>query len=172
MIKMKRLMWPILASAVFVLSLSGPCGALEWGTKELDTEKLAVKFATDVQKGGYQIVTTEELKALMDKKENMLIVDTMPFEDSFKKNHLPGAVNFVFPMEEVGQLDDKTKSEYEKLLGGDKNRVIVVYCGFTKCGRSHNGAMWAKKLGYTNVYRYPGGIKAWMEADYPVGKVQ
>ncbi|NTV43161.1 MAG: rhodanese-like domain-containing protein, partial [Syntrophobacteraceae bacterium] len=43
---------------------------------------------------------------------------------------------------------------------------------FTKCGRSHNGAMWAKKLGYTNVYRYPGGIKAWMEADYPVEKAQ
>jgi rhodanese-related sulfurtransferase len=26
------------------------------------------------------------------------------------------------------------------------------------------------KLGYKNVYRYPGGIKAWMEAAYPVEK--
>jgi rhodanese-related sulfurtransferase len=46
----------------------------------------------------------------------------------------------------------------------------VFYCGFTKCTRSHNGAMWAVKLGYKNVYRYPGGIKAWMEAAYPVEK--
>ncbi len=38
--------------------------------------------------------------------------------------------------------------------------------------RSHNGAAWAKKLGYTNVYRHPRGIKAWLEAGYPVDKVQ
>jgi thiosulfate/3-mercaptopyruvate sulfurtransferase len=46
----------------------------------------------------------------------------------------------------------------------------VFYCGFVKCTRSHNGAMWAVKLGYTNVYRCPGGIKAWDEAGYPVAK--
>jgi rhodanese-related sulfurtransferase len=32
--------------------------------------------------------------------------------------------------------------------------------------------MWAVKLGYKNVYRCPGGIKAWMEAHYAVGKVK
>ena len=58
------------------------------------------------------------------------------------------------------------------MLGPDKDRTIVVYCGFVKCTRSHNGAMWAVKLGYKNVYRYPGGIKAWKEADYPVEKVK
>jgi len=30
--------------------------------------------------------------------------------------------------------------------------------------------MWAVKLGYKNVYRCPGGIKAWDEAGYPVAK--
>jgi len=59
-----------------------------------------------------------------------------------------------------------------KLLGDDKGRLLVFYCGFTKCGRSHNGAWWAKQLGYTNVYRYPGGIKAWGQADYPVAAVR
>jgi rhodanese-related sulfurtransferase len=28
--------------------------------------------------------------------------------------------------------------------------------------------MWAKRLGYTDVYRFPGGIYAWKGADYPV----
>ncbi|MDD3295723.1 MAG: rhodanese-like domain-containing protein, partial [Geobacteraceae bacterium] len=64
------------------------------------------------------------------------------------------------------------KAELVKHLGPDKNRLIVLYCGFTKCTRSHNGAMWAVKLGYKNVYRHPGGIKGWMEADYPVAKVK
>jgi rhodanese-related sulfurtransferase len=144
----------------------------EWGGKEIETEKIAVNFAKEVVKGGYKIVTTEELKSWIDQKKDMLIVDTMPYEDSFKKQHVPRAVQFEFPKEEVSNLDDKTKSAFEKILGPNKDRLIVIYCGFTKCGRSHNGAMWAVKLGYKNVYRYPGGIKAWMEADYSVEKVQ
>ena len=58
------------------------------------------------------------------------------------------------------------------VLGYDKDRPIVVYCGFVKCTRSHNGAAWAVKLGYKNVYRYPGGIFAWKGAKYPTGKVE
>jgi thiosulfate/3-mercaptopyruvate sulfurtransferase len=53
-----------------------------------------------------------------------------------------------------------------------KDKTIVIYCGFVKCTRSHNGAAWAVKLGYTNVYRYPGGIFAWKGADYPIGEVE
>jgi len=48
----------------------------------------------------------------------------------------------------------------------------VIYCGFVKCTRSHNGAVWARKLGYKNVLRYPGGIFAWKGAKYPVQGVE
>jgi rhodanese-related sulfurtransferase len=67
----------------------------------------------------------------------------------------------------MGQAE---KEAFTKLLGPDKDRVLVFYCGFTKCTRSHNGAMWAKKLGYNNAYRCPGGIKGWTEAGFPVEK--
>ena len=87
-------------------------------------------------------------------------------------HHIPGAVQFLFPIPEMTSMDEKTKTDFLKLLGPNKERSLVFYCGFTKCGRSHNGAMWAVKLGYTNAYRCPGGIKAWMEADYPVGKIK
>lgn len=143
-----------------------------WGTKELDTEKIAVNFAKEVARGGYKFVSTEELKSWLDQKKDMLIVDTMPYEDSYKKQHVPGAVQIEFPIPELTQLDEKKKADLEKLLGPNKDRLVVFYCGFTKCTRSHNGAMWAVKLGYKNVYRYPGGIKAWAEADYPVEKVK
>lgn len=141
-----------------------------WGAKEVETEKIAVKFAKEVIRGEYKIVNTNELKTWLDEKKDMLIVDTMPYEDSYKKQHIPGAVQFELPIKEMTEMNAETRDEYAKLLGPDKGRLIVVYCGFTKCGRSHNGAMWATKLGYTNVYRCPGGIKAWTEADYPVEK--
>ena len=159
----------VVLGCCFVLS-GGAFAA--WGSKELETEKIAVTFEREVARGGYKVVLTEELKGWIDQKKDMLIVDTMPFEDSYKKQHIPGAVNFVLPVPEMTQMDDKTKASLEKLLGPNKDRLIVFYCGFTKCTRSHNGAMWAVKMGYKNVYRQPGGIKAWDEADYPVEKVK
>ncbi len=166
--KKGNVLWLLVGA--FVLCLCSGAFALEWGSNELETEKIAVKVSNEVTKGGYKIVTTEELKGWLEKKEPMLIVDTMPFADSYKKQHIPGAVNFDFPVEEVNRLDDKAKADFEKILGPDKARKLVFYCGFTKCGRSHNGAMWAMKLGYTNVYRYTGGIKAWEEGGNKVEK--
>lgn len=162
----------LLSIGILTFCLSGAALALEWGAKEIETEKLAIQFANQVKKGGYGIVATEELKAWVDKKEPMLIVDTMPLADSYKKNHIPSAVQMEFPLEELTQLDDNKRAAFEKLLGPDKARKIVIYCGFTKCGRSHNGALWAVKLGYTNVWRHPGGIKAWMESGYSIEKGQ
>lgn len=164
--------------AVFVCVAFTLCFASSgfcWGKKELETEASAVKLLREVERGGYKIVTTDELKAWMDENKDMVIVDTMPYEASYKKNHVESAVQFLFPIPDMntwdpGETANKNKQDYEKLLGPDKNKTIVVYCGFVKCTRSHNGAVWAKKLGYTNVYRYPGGIKAWQEAKYPTGK--
>jgi thiosulfate/3-mercaptopyruvate sulfurtransferase len=159
----------LICAAVLAVTFAGS-GMLfaAWGDKELETEKVAVNFYKEVVRGGYKVVTTEELKGWVDQKKDMLVVDTMPFEDSYKKQHIPGAVNVVFPIPEMTTMDEKTKGDFIKTLGTDKDRLIVFYCGFTKCTRSHNGAMWAIKLGYKNVYRHPGGIKAWDQAGYPV----
>jgi thiosulfate/3-mercaptopyruvate sulfurtransferase len=76
-----------------------------------------VNFAREVARGGYMIVTTEELKSWIDQKKDMLIIDTMPYEDSYKKQHIPGAVHFEFPIPEVTELDDKTKAAFENCSG-------------------------------------------------------
>ncbi len=169
--KVKKSLMSVLMAVLFVFSVAGVSMAA-WGTAELDTEKIAVTLVAEVERGGYKIVATQELKKWIDEKKPMLIVDTMPFEASYKKQHVPGAVQMEFPIPEMTSIDDKTKDALIKLLGPDKDRLIVFYCGFTKCTRSHNGAMWAKKLGYKNVYRHPGGIKGWVEAEYPVAEVK
>jgi thiosulfate/3-mercaptopyruvate sulfurtransferase len=169
--KIQRGLITALIAVLLVFGMAGGAMAA-WGTKELETEKIAVTFAREVERGGYKILTTEELTGWVDQKKTMLIVDTMPYEASYKKRHVPGAVQMEFPIPEMTQLDDKTRDALEKLLGPDKDQLIVFYCGFVKCTRSHNGAMWAVRLGYKDVYRYPGGIKAWDEADNPVSKVK
>ena len=66
----------------------------------------------------------------------------------------------------------KSEADYAALLGADKNIPVVIYCGFVKCTRSDNGALWARKMGYTKVYRLPGGVFAWKGAKYPVDSVK
>lgn len=167
--------------AMVIALLAGGATAHAFGTNkfeaEVEKEKEAVKLLREVERGDYGIVTTEELKKMVDAGTDMVIVDTMPYEASYKKNHVPGAVQFLFPIPDMtewdaGETDGKSMEEFEKLLGPDKDKPIIVYCGFVKCTRSHNGAYWARKLGYEKVYRYPGGIYAWKGAEYPVGKIQ
>lgn len=169
----------LLTILILVAGLTSPAMALfdNKFEKEVEKETGAVKLVREVQQGGYDLVTTEELKGWIDSGKDMIIVDTMPYEASYKKQHLPGAVQFLFPIPEMKQWDlketeEKTREDFIKLLGPDKNKRIVVYCGFVKCTRSHNGAAWAVKLGYKNVYRYAGGIFAWKGAGYPEEKVE
>jgi rhodanese-related sulfurtransferase len=143
----------------------------------VDKEIESVKLARDTQAGGYKLVTVDELKKWIDGGKEMVIVDTMPFEESYKKEHIPGAKQLLFPIPEMKEWDaketaGKSQEDYAKLLGEDKSKTVVVYCGFVKCTRSHNGAAWAVKMGYENVYRFPGGIFAWKGAAYPIEAVK
>jgi len=177
--RLMKLMLKLLTVMILVAGLAAPARAFldNKFEKELETETGAVKLLREVQQGGYDVVATEELKKWIDSKKDMIIVDTMPYEDSYKKQHLPGAVQFLFPIPEMKQWDvketgGKTQEDFVKLLGSDKDKLIVIYCGFVKCTRSHNGASWVVRLGYKNVYRYPGGIFAWKGAGYPEEKTE
>jgi rhodanese-related sulfurtransferase len=87
--------------------------------------------------------------------------------ESFSK-----AAEAVFLAGDSKETDGKSQEDFIMLLGNDKNKTIVIYCGFVKCTRSHNGAAWVVKLGYKNVYRHPGVIFAWKGAKYPVEKAE
>ncbi|MCG6945239.1 MAG: rhodanese-like domain-containing protein [Deltaproteobacteria bacterium] len=154
--------------------LSGCDNSKKVGVSEanVQAEFLALKAASEKERGSYKLISLKDLKAKLDAKEDVLVVDTMPYEASYKKQHIPTAVQFEFPIPEMTTVDPEMEKQYADLLGPDKDKVIVVYCGFVKCGRSHNGAMWAVKLGYTNVYRCLGGIRGWNEAGYPVEAVK
>ncbi len=165
----------LILAALLVSGFADGAWAKDKFEEEVAVEASGVKLVREVQRGEYKVVTTEELKKWIDEKKAMVIVDTMPYEDSYKKGHVPGALQFLFPIAEMNEwdakeTDGKTKEDFEKLLGPDKDKTIVIYCGFVKCTRSHNGAAWAMKLGYKNVYRYPGGIFAWKGAGYQMEK--
>ena len=170
--KLQRIASALLCS----LLLSAPAFADDKFAAETAKEIEAVKLARDTQAAGYNLLTVGELKTMMDEGKAMVIVDTMP-ESNFRKEHIPGAKNLLFPVPPMAAWDTKetagkTEADYAALLGEDKELSVVVYCGFVKCTRSDNGALWARKMGYTKVYRLPGGVFAWKGAKYPVDSVK
>ena len=170
--RMVKSVFRLLFLVAVIVGFAGTAMAKDKFELEVEKDAEAVKLVRDVRAGGYDVVNTEELKQWIDAKKDMVIVDTMPFDDSYKKQHVPGAVQFLFPIPDMKEWDaketgGKSKEEYATLLGPNKDKMLVIYCGFVKCTRSHNGAAWAKKLGYTKVYRYPGGVFAWKGAGNP-----
>jgi len=143
------------------------------GMKENEIEKATIKVAKETVMGGYTLVSIDDVKKMIDAKEAVKIVDTMP-SSAYKNGYIPTAANFAFEAKYVGDWDKDSlagsQAKFKELLGSDLNAKIVFYCGFNLCARSDNAAVWAKKLGYTNVSRMPGGINAWKDAGYEISK--
>jgi len=145
---------------------------------ENDVQQIAINLANQTIKGGYKLISIKQLKQMIDRGEDFVLIDAHPRRE-FVQGYIDGATNFGFQSKRSGEwnkdIDIKggaTQAQFREILGSDKNRKIVVYCGFTKCGRSHNAAWWAKFMGYTNVYRAPGGITGWKDAGYPYKTVK
>jgi rhodanese-related sulfurtransferase len=153
-------------------------GAASCGTNQFEAEaaleRKAVPLARETVVGGYALVTAEELSQRLVERKDLLLVDAMPAAD-FAREHIQGARNFEFPREAMSSWDSartggKSEADFAALLGEDRERIVVVYCGFVACTRSHNAALWAAQLGFRNVVRFPGGIQAWKGIGRPVVK--
>jgi len=107
----------------------------------------------------FEKITAEKLYDKVSRKNDLIIIDTLP-KELFDKRHLPGARNacvfqVAFP------------SEVEAIVA-DRDREVVLYGS----GRaSHDSVTAAEKLvrlGYSKVYALTGGLAAWKEAGYPL----
>ena len=95
----------------------------------------------------YERITPAEAKAIMDEREDYIILDVRTQEE-FDEAHIDGAI--LIPDYEIA---DKAESILK-----DKNQLILVYCRSGR--RSKNAASELVKLGYTNVKEF-GGIIDW-----------
>ncbi len=102
-------------------------------------------------------ITREELKAKLDRGEDVVIVEALPLM-YYEDVHLPGALNL--PHDRVDELAPR--------LLPDKGREVVVYCSNLACPNSTIAATRLTQLGYTRVREYEEGKQDWIEAGLPV----
>jgi rhodanese-related sulfurtransferase len=157
--------------AVMTLTLTGCASTHGTSPKGLEVpiEKAAVKFSADIQDGGYKVVATDELKKWLDEGKKLTIISSLPAAEDKEFGILPSAVNGAMPKSEK-DLAQADKDNLLKVAGADKEKPVVVYCGFVACRRSHIGAKILVENGFKNVYRYPAGITGWSESGYPLSK--
>ena len=104
-----------------------------------------------------QVVTGEQLKAFMDAKKKMVVVDTRT-PDEFAQARIAGSVNI--PAGFVRALSNR--------LPKDKGTPLVFYCRGSGCTLSAEAASEAAGLGYTSLAIYQAGIPDWLLKRYPV----
>lgn len=112
----------ILLSTLFFLFISCPVqGQLKDESGAYD------KIVAEAKKGGYQLITPEELKKeYLKDSAAFFLVDTRQ-EWAYQMQHIMGASHLDFTPTWWNQYSPITRSEMKKLLGPDKNKKVVFY---------------------------------------------
>lgn len=128
--------------------------------------------------GGYQLITSAELKKMMEEKTPFSLLNVSP-KGEYLLGLIPMAKNFEIDTSSKsanGSLEWNSKAgsqeKFAKKLGGDRERIVVIYDGgngeLYMGGRADTACLWAKKLGFKKVYKLVGGLKSWKEHNYPI----
>ena len=99
-------------------------------------------------------VTIAEVESIIEAKGAVLL--DVNGSKYFAKGHLPGAIDFRANEENLPAV-----------LGEDKEKLIIVYCGSPSCEAYLAAAAAVQQLGYTNVKHLPAGISGWISAGKP-----
>ncbi len=96
----------------------------------------------------------EELKELMDKGEELILVDCREVEE-YNQGHIKGSK--LIPLSNFG--------ENSKSLT-NKKATIILQCRSGK--RSLTAAQHLNNEGYEKLYNLEGGILAWQKSGFPI----
>ena len=150
---MKRMFVWMLAF-VFILSMASLTFAQE-KPKPRTWESTMVKDWVVKAKTAIKLVTIQDVKAAIDKKEKAVYLDVRD-SDEYAGGHLPGAISVSRGEIEFDIWD----------VLPDKNAKIYVYC--KTGGRAAFATKTLNDLGYKNAVSMDALIADWVKAGYPV----
>lgn len=142
---MKRIAYSLLLVLCFALASCGQ-SVSDTGGAEAPTQVHESNTEAAIS-GGYEQISAQEAKTLMDAEEVYTILDVRTQEE-FDEGHIPGAT--LIPHDEI-------EASAEEMLP-DKEQLTLVYCRSGR--RSKIAAEALAKMGYTNVKEF-GGINDW-----------
>jgi len=106
----------------------------------------------------FTVVTSEEVKAMIDRQEPGLTVIDARTPEEYQEVHIKGAVNVPWPVLEKNPA----------ALTFPLNAKLVFYCNGFKCGKGPKSARVAAMVGYRNLFVMSEGMPAWEEKGFPL----
>lgn len=143
---MKKLKGTIILLTVALTLFSCGCGK-ENDIKNDNITKENITENSTVNSLGYEQISGEEAKKIMDSETGYIIIDARTQEE-FDEGHIENAI--LIPEYEISERAEKELP--------DKNQLILVYCRSGR--RSKIAAQALVELGYTNIKEF-GGIIDW-----------
>jgi len=104
-------------------------------------------------------VSTKELKQII-KDGGILLLDARPPME-YATSHIPGALNVAPQPGRPAHLYISDVAEVGRLVGGAKDKKLVLYCNGPFCGKTKRLGTELLGAGYTNVRRYQLGAPGW-----------
>lgn len=106
----------------------------------------------------YTEINAEDLTEMQRNIADLVILDVRG-ENQISNGMIKGAINlpvYYFKAEKIAEVVST------------KNTPIVLYCNDVNCSASALAASKAYKLGYKNLFKYPGGLADWKEKNLPL----
>jgi rhodanese-related sulfurtransferase len=122
---------------------------------ERDVEEIGRKKMTQVR-----TIAKNELKWMLDHGGDFHLWNVLT-DDYFHGEMIPGSHRV--PLDQLGRHVARSRVP--------KDAEIIVYCAGPRCPMSGTAAEELRKLGYTNVRAYEGGIEEWVEAGYEIERL-
>jgi len=117
-----------------------------------------VSIAAEKNKDGFTIITSEQLKKLIESKTADLVLIDSRSQQEYQEAHIQGAIS----------LPLNTLEKDAAVLNLGKSSKLIFYCNGIKCGKSGKSALIARSLGYNDISIYADGIPVWEEKGYPL----
>lgn len=96
---------------------------------------------------------SQQVLAKMVRSGKVAVIDANGTK-SWKDGHIPGAIDY----------HGCSEAQLKQKLPKDKTATIIAYCGGPGCNAWKDAATKVKKLGYTNIKHFRGGLVGWMKA--------
>ena len=114
-----------------------------------------------------ETIDSHTLKKLIDKKEELAIIDVNDKEETEARGMIKGAFNVS-----LGTLyykaDQEVPESFKDNRIQDRNKKVVVTCGLGLCAAI--GGKLLKDMGFKDVVLLDGGVEKWVEDGYKLEK--
>ena len=104
-------------------------------------------------------ISTQELRQIINSGSALVLDARPPME--FAVSHIPGAKNVAPQPGRPAHLYISDVAEVGRLLGGAKDKTLILYCNGPFCGKTKRLGAELAGAGYTNVRRYQLGAPGW-----------